>query len=1247
MYKKLATFFLACIISFSCNYVLGQDPGFTQQENIKTINVTSDVQINGLNVIQKQTKRAYYDGFGRVIQGVNIQASPLQHDLVQSAVYDNLGRQTKSYLPYADENVSSTLGSYRPNAVGTGQPNFYSNTSQYLVAADGMPYAQQVFDNSPLQRVLQSGMVGNGFQPVSGQHYKSIAYRSNNSTKDGTILQWNVDGTYSSGGHYTDNMLAVVDGIDEDNTETLTFTDLSGHLILKRQLLSGTNLDTYYVYNNAGMISYIIPPAATNVLAANGYILTATPLSNLVFHYAYNTRGQITQETIPGKGLVSTIYDPLNRPVLVQDANMALAHQWRYIKYDAKGRPISHGVYTDPTNGSYSAMLSFVNGLASAYSSGWYEIRSGTVINSGFYTNNIFPNGSVSGTTFTPLEYDYYDDYDLNQDGNADFSYVTQNDASLPNEGVATTAQLKGMPTIVCKSTVFGMANTWIMSVTFYDKRLNPIQVRSNNHVYYTNMLLTDTKTVSVDFNGIPTATKVVKQTSASAIVSVYTQLSYDHMYRITSVSQKYNTGAIQPVASYSYNELGQVVKKGVGYVNSTTWLQNIDMRYNIRGQLLSINNSTLSSDNGVMNGDGNDVFGMQLLYDQTDNNLGNLGKFNGKLSAVKWMSKDGSGNNSKERAFVYSYDSQGRYNGETYSERSSSTVAFTVNHGWDETGIIYDANGNIKNLQRNAIPTSASPVTPIDNLTYTYSTSNPNQLQSVSDQTGNPLGVVSGTGNYTYDPDGNLFSDPYKGISQIYYNSVNRMSKMVFTSSPNRFISYVTDASGTLLRKQQWDNINNTQTLIHTTDYIDNFVYQDGVLLYFSIPEGRVVNNAGTLTQEFTITDQQGNARVSFNTGSTGAAQVVQENSYYGFGLIMPGSAVTSASNKNLYNGGSEWQNDYANLPDYYRTFYRNYDASLGRFMSVDPRAESAESMTAYQYAGNNPIMNNDPMGDMFGDVLYRQSFSKAPIRNSAPNIAKIHDYNLDGNIDSGNQYYDLNGNLVNGTMDVSSTTFFGSTLSFSNPAIISAILANLAGGLDMSVNVNSATGFWSLQFDYAQANNYGENRGTAGVLTWGNKDGEFSIDEKRIDKTANQGGRPDADGYLTLSEANDWYRNGNGQKLTVDINKLGITNVYASDFDHVGAKMVINLFFKSNKADAGLVFGNITVKLYPGNIVKAYDDKYDFDYKPWGNPMNWGRNIENWIGTLKAGDGTPYPIGIQGGVQVPAYRISGLLDN
>jgi hypothetical protein len=59
-----------------------------------------------------------------------------------------------------------------------------------------------------------------------------------------------------------------------------------------------------------------------------------------------------------------------------------------------------------------------------------------------------------------------------------------------------------------------------------------------------------------------------------------------------------------------------------------------------------------------------------------------------------------------------------------------------------------------------------------------------------------------------------------------------------------------------------------------------------------------------------------------------------VQENSYYAYGMSMTSTmALPTAPNKNLYNGGSEWQNDFADQPDWQQTFYRNYDQTTGRF--------------------------------------------------------------------------------------------------------------------------------------------------------------------------------------------------------------------------------------------------------------------------------------------------------------------------
>jgi hypothetical protein len=50
-------------------------------------------------------------------------------------------------------------------------------------------------------------------------------------------------------------------------------------------------------------------------------------------------------------------------------------------------------------------------------------------------------------------------------------------------------------------------------------------------------------------------------------------------------------------------------------------------------------------------------------------------------------------------------------------------------------------------------------------------------------------------------------------------------------------------------------------------------------------MPEEQLLTTS--LTQEYVITDPQGNARVSFQNNS-GVAKVTQENSYYGYGLQM-----------------------------------------------------------------------------------------------------------------------------------------------------------------------------------------------------------------------------------------------------------------------------------------------------------------------------------------------------------------------
>ena len=72
---------------------------------------------------------------------------------------------------------------------------------------------------------------------------------------------------------------------------------------------------------------------------------------------------------------------------------------------------------------------------------------------------------------------------------------------------------------------------------------------------------------------------------------------------------------------------------------------------------------------------------------------------------------------------------------------------------------------------------------------------------------------------------------------------------------------------------------------------------------------------------------------------------------------------ALGKRDSKNKFNRGVELEEDYGvNL---YSTFYRQYDPQIGRFGGVDVLSEKSITMSVYGFAGNNPVMFNDPFGN------------------------------------------------------------------------------------------------------------------------------------------------------------------------------------------------------------------------------------------------------------------------------------------
>jgi hypothetical protein len=212
-------------------------------------------------------------------------------------------------------------------------------------------------------------------------------------------------------------------------------------------------------------------------------------------------------------------------------------------------------------------------------------------------------------------------------------------------------------------------------------------------------------------------------------------------------------------------------------------------------------------------------------------------------------------------------------------------------------------------------------------------------------------------------------------------------------------------------------------------------------------------------------------------------------------------------------------------------------------------------------------------------------------------------------------------------------------------------------------SIGINySENGGWSANISSVQVNSQGEysldpsisysysidNSKQIRVEQRNRSNFEAIIELANYD-ASNDGERPDADGYITFFEARYWWRNGHGKPLFVDISQINLGRISSKNFpDGPGSSIVYNLLTNSNSINDGLVHGKVVLTLYNSEslgstayYIMADPEKYDFDYKSWNNHKNWGRNTENFIGSVVAGYGTPYVMRFYGRQYIP-YKSS-----
>lgn len=845
----------------------------------------------------------YYDGLGRPEQTVLRESSPGKGDIVSTVTYDAYGRQDKSYLPY--ESTGST-GAFRANWE-TEIRSFYRSTYNEVVDENDHYYSQTQYEASPLNRMKKQLAPGGSW--VGDDRGVATSHGTNAAS---TIYGFEVSASgvisFISGNHYPAASLYLVTTTDENGQITEEYTDKLGQVVCKRSKLDSiTYASTYYLYDDFGLLRYVISPEGEKAITAENISGRADLVNDpdfqqkWMFSYQYDERNRMTAKRVPGAAWSYMIYDSRDRLVLTQDGNQrggdvvrisgnetisenvanrnylvegtgtltlspgfsagpdfiattddaSFGNEWTYTKYDALNRPVMTG--TVKTSLGESDLRAQV--LADQFTLDYTDLSTDL---HGYEVTSIPGQLTLTDEVLTVTYYDNYDFTDLSS-------------WALGNPSPSGTApSVKGQAT-GGKKRVLGV-NEFLDYVTYFDTRLRPIKSVTENYLGGTDIVTTTYRNV---VSSQVTQTQRVHTDGGATSVTITEDFEYDHAGRLVrqyhQVDEGSTTGEQVLLVENTYNEIGELISK-----NLHEDLQEVDYTYNIRGWLKTINGGTTFDDS-------HDVFGMELKYDDATG----YEQYNGNIGGMLWKTKDSP---LGAQTYEYTYDELNRLKSAEHKYGVATTgyydVYGAVHNG---EGIAYDLNGNIQRLSRNNGSQAK-----VDDLNYRY---NGNQLMAVGDgvTSGDKGFIESSDGynndEYAYDPNGNMVLDLNKGITSISYNLLNLPE--VVTLSDGDQVTYIYDASGVKLRKVAVKGANT-----ETTDYIGGVQYKNGTPDFISHAEGRYLFS--TNAYHYDLKDHLGNVRATVDDGTTPrVTQTLYQNS-----SVQSGSYVDFTATGNLALG-------------------------------------------------------------------------------------------------------------------------------------------------------------------------------------------------------------------------------------------------------------------------------------------------------------------------------------------------------
>ncbi len=840
----------------------------------------------------------YHDLLGRPVETVMTAASPAGKDIALLSEYDDFGRPYRKFCPVP---MTTSTGAYASFSDIHPEILKFYNWEVYA-------FSKTLYDDSPLDRPVEE------YGPGSPWHTRGKSVRTSYLVNDGSGLLScsgylvESDTSLTCVGTLPSGNLRVEKKTDEDGNVSLTFTDRLGRKTLERTVDGERYQDTYYVYDDLGLLRYVLTPEASAVMSSSGtFGDSSSPLSAQAYVYKYDGKGRCVSKRLPGCAPILYRYDKGDVPIFSQDGEMRKRGKWMFSFRDALGRDAVSGVW--PSAQAPSPAVPVVATYDGASPLGGYSV------------NTPVPSDCK------PLSVSYYDDHSFMDDlVPSDARRVLACD-TLSNYGIPVVGsdRCKGFLT---GTAVYSLTDPTSKTVSsfYYDYQGRLIQSHRKEalggagHIHQ-----------SLTFTGKPSMTRETVALPDGRIDSLVTVRSYDGQERLVSETTSLN-GRSQSV-SYGYDEIGRMTGRIYGTeANPSTLTETLS--YNIRDQLTGLSSS---------------VFSMTLRYQEPT--LGSVPKYNGGISEWEWNHGAGAETN----AWSLSYDGVGRL---TDARRFVSGVQ---TNSFSERSITYDRNSNALTLTRYG----ENAATPEEILAYSY---NGNLLSGISNTGASGGGgqyTHDANGNMTHEGLSGL------DIVYNEQNLTRRISSGGTTLTEYEYLADGTklralDGGGN--GYQYRGSLIYAQTAGQTGSPVitlDCALTSAGRIVRETSADG-----SPTYKVQHYLRDHLGSVR-SVIDGDTGAVVETNDYYPFGKRITPPPVAepveATSQSatspNRWLFSGKESQSFLYANISllDFGA---RMYNPTIARWTTSDPMSEKYYGISPYVYCLGNPISIIDPNG-------------------------------------------------------------------------------------------------------------------------------------------------------------------------------------------------------------------------------------------------------------------------------------------